>query len=1229
VLKLRRIELLGFKSFSDRGEIAVQDTGVTAIVGPNGCGKSNVSDAIAWVLGEQSAKSLRGEKMEDVIFNGTRNRPPMGMAEVTITLTETNPLPPVESLPESSQANGQTNGYANGHPNGHANGHGNGHTNGHANGAATYVNGTDSPPAGPRDIVVQRRLYRDGESAYLIDGKACRLRDIHEIFLGTGLGPNSYAIIEQGRIGQLLSSKPMDRRALVEEAAGITKFKAKRKLAESRLEAARQNLSRVNDILAEVDRQRNSLKRQAGKARRYIELRNRMREILSAVFATRADMLVHKQEEVEFDLAAIGDAGRRLEAEIERLNALVHQRRDDVTDAEKTLSEGHARHSEVELEREKATQRVERLEDQIRALEERKATLGEEHTRIVEELDRNQGELAARAAQLEETETDRLGVIESIERMKTVLTGLNEERAGEERAIGELRRQQFEVIGNEARIGNEITSRREMIQRILAQIDRLEREAAVVLEFASRINEEVASARNEHLDYKAGMMRLQTQLAAAEEECAHGREKYSESVQAAADCRSKRDGIQNRLQTIGDLAVRRAYSTESVQQFFNYVRGRDWEPLGMLADFIEVDTRYESIVEDFLRPELQYVVVKDRAQAAAALSIVKDVTRGRLECLVLNGETPLQAPEQIADAIPLFDVVKFDERVKHVANYFRNAYVVETVEKAWELADKYPHCRFVATSGEVIHGHVVSWGQREALGPLSLKREIRQLDRDLDAAVRETALREEESKTIEDKLKDAEAQRGRLVSEVQEIEKTILMTDHRVRTLSGDLAHAQQRLEVARTEISRFTQERNELEAAIQESEAQRAGIAATKEAILREIALRSINSEALVTEIESKRRELGEIQARLAVLEERRSSIEREIATLEQQVRELQERGDRAEQQIQQAEEQQMQSRAAIESLDLARQELLAEHDRLNQRIAEISATLEELRNELHGAEQKWDESRAELDAWKDRHTALEIERTKVDSDLKHLASSCWSELNETIEAVCLKSFEVLPLEQLELQEKEYEDIREKMESMGAVNMMAVEEYQEAEQRFEFLSGQRQDLLDSIRDTAQAITEIDTVCRKQFKEAFEAIDAGFRTAFVHLFGGGHGELRLMEDPGQEETDAGVEIVAQPPGKKLQNVLLLSGGEKALTALALLIAMFRFKPSPFCVLDEVDAPLDDANVDRFANMVREMSSQTQFIVITHSKRTMETASTLYGVTMEEPGISKIVSVRLN
>ncbi len=1214
MLKLRRIEILGFKSFSDRGEIAVQDTGVTAIVGPNGCGKSNVSDAIAWVLGEQSAKSLRGEKMEDVIFNGTRNRAPMGMAEVTITLTDTPSPVPVELV----------------HANGNGNGNGSGNGNGNGNGAhaSSNGNGVHAPaPAGARDIVVQRRLYRSGESAYLIDGRQCRLRDVQDIFLGTGLGHNSYAIIEQGRVGQLLSSKPMDRRALIEEAAGITKFKAKRKLAESRLDAARQNLSRVNDILAEVDRQRTSLKRQAGKARRYIELRDRMRRILSEVFAKRAEMLIYQQEAVETALGAMDGEGRRLESEIERLNALVHQRRLDVAAAEKTLSDSHARHSETELEHEKTTQRIERLADQIRALDERKAALTDERSRIADELGRNQSDLEARTSLLGETEQERFGVVESIERMNAALTGLTDARLSEERAIEQLRRLQFEIVGNEARIGNEITSRTEMVRRLLTQIERLEQEAAGAVIAGADIERDLFAARGEHSGYEAGMASLRAQLAGTESEHTRLREEHAEAVKAVAAASSAHDAIENRLQTIGDLAVRRAYSTESVQQFFNYARGHDCEPLGILADFIEVDSNQEALVENFLRPELQYVVVKDRAQAERALSIVKDVTKGRLECLVLNGDSSIESAETIEGATPLASVVRFDDRLKHFAGCLRGVYLVKDVEQAWDLAGRYPHYRFVVSSGEVVQGNVIGWGEREALGPLSLKRELRELDKQLDLAKRESRLRESKASRLEALVTETNDLRTRLSSEIQEGEKTILTADHRVRTLTADYAHVEQRIQVARGEIARFTEELRELERFIQEAGAQLAGIAASKEAILEEISSRSVHSESLAMDIDTSRRELGEIQSRLAVLEERRSTISREIASLQQKAVELEDRGRRAVEQILQADEQQALAGSQIESLEEARRTLLSERERLNQVILEVLSMIEQLRAELHESEQKWDESRSTLDAWKDRHTALEIERTKVDSDLKHLAGTCWSELNETIESVCLKSFETLPAEELEMREKEYADIREKMDSMGAVNMMAVDEYQEAEQRFEFLNGQRQDLLDSIRDTAQAIDEIDAVCRKQFKEAFEAIDSGFRAAFVHLFGGGHGELRLLEEMG--ESDAGVEIIASPPGKKLQNVLLLSGGEKALTALALLIALFRFRPSPFCILDEVDAPLDEANVDRFANMVREMSSQTQFIVITHSKRTMETASTLYGVTMEEPGISKIVSVRLN
>src|SRR6266581_8274843 len=503
VLKLRRIELIGFKSFSDKGEIVVNESGVTAIVGPNGCGKSNVSDAIAWVLGEQSAKSLRGEKMEDVIFNGTRNRAPMGMAEVTLTLSQL------------------------------ANSNGNG--NGNGNGA--------HPPAGPHEVVVQRRLYRSGESVYLIDGKPCRLRDIQDIFLGTGLGPNSYAIIEQGRIGQLLSSKPSDRRALIEEAAGVTKFKAKRKIAESRLEAARQNLSRINDILAEVDRQRNSLKRQAGKARRYLELRARMRRILSAVFSTRAEMLIDQQENVEIGLALIGGEGKRLEQEIERLNSLVHQRRADVGIAERKLEESRERRSEVELEHEKSIQRSERLQDQIQGLEERKTALAGEKKRALEDLERNNRERDAKGVQLAAIDSEKQIVESDIQQVTASLSSLAESSNSEERAIEQLRGQQFETVGHEARIRNQVSSCKELVGRIRAHVERLEREEAAARAQVSDVETQLNAAREEHSGQQAGFGQLKNQLQAAEETYSKYKVGHADAVQIAAEAKAQEESL--------------------------------------------------------------------------------------------------------------------------------------------------------------------------------------------------------------------------------------------------------------------------------------------------------------------------------------------------------------------------------------------------------------------------------------------------------------------------------------------------------------------------------------------------------------------------------------------------------------------------------------------------------------------------------------------------------------
>ena len=1182
MLKLRRIELFGFKSFYERSEIVINDIGITAVVGPNGCGKSNISDAIAWVLGEQRARSLRGDRMEDVIFSGTDRRSALGMAEVTISLVDDAPA--------------------------------------HSNGG---------PPPGPMEMTVQRRLFRSGESQYLLNGRPCLLRDIQDLFLGTGLGPNSYAIIEQGRIGQLLSARPSERRTVIEEAAGVTKFKAKRKLAESRLQAARNNLSRVNDILSEVERQRNSLKRQSGKARRYRQVRRRMRDVLGAVFSTRAELLIDGQARVDLALAGISSEGERLEAKVRELDGQVHRSREGVETEEKRLDEAREVQVATKLDLEKAHQRIERFQDQVRSLDERLRELIAEKDRVMEDLKTRQEEVAASVSRLGQADQSLVEARTNHERAQATLEATGRLGSETEATIDGLRNSRFDIVGCEAKIGNELSGKVALAQRLDGQVDRVKGEEEEALRATQECRAKLEAAQRQHSSTQAEISRLALERDRVESEFREVSSEHDLAQQAAREARSSEEGMRHRLETIRELSLDRAYGTEAVQQFFNHVRDESWAPMGIVADFVEVEPDYEAVVEDLFHSELQYVVVEDLLHAEKALAIARGATRGRLDVLVADPspETSGEA-EVISDAKPVVDLVRLDSRLQFFQNHVRNAYIVDDLSIAWRLSGSHQGKTFVARSGEVVRDRVISWGERSSHGPLSLKRELRDLDRRVEAARRESHAASKRAEELGERIERLDQSKQALTLQLQEAEKEALGLDHGQQSLAAELERTQQRLEMAQAEIRRFAAERKELEDALVRARTGLETVRAEKSAIDEQLQIQSEESGRLRSDLETQSLAVAEFRSQLAVLEERKEALSRDIAALRVQESDLEARCRQVEEQIEGTGAQKTVALASIEADQLRQEELGVRVEELQDQISGVLGGLETLRSNLHQAETGWDEARAVLDGWKDRHNQLDIEKTQIDADLKHLVSLCFSELGENIESVCLDSFETLTPEELEERDSEYQELRRKIDSIGAVNMMAVEEYEEAAERFEFLTGQRQDLLDSIRDTTLAIEEIDTVCRQQFSEAFNLINKGFTEAFVDLFGGGHGELRLVDQDG-DTSDAGIEIVAQPPGKKLQNVLLLSGGEKALTALSVVIALFRFKPSPFCVLDEVDAPLDDVNIDRFAKLIRVMSDETQFIVITHSKRTMETANQLYGVTMEEPGISKVVSVRLN
>lgn len=1202
MLKLRRIEIIGFKSFHDRSEIMIGDNGVTAVVGPNGCGKSNISDAVAWVLGEQRARTLRGDRMEDVIFNGTGKRAPLGMAEVSISLLD-------ERVPS-------TNGS------GHANGNGSGNGNGNA-----------GPPPGPAELTVQRRLFRSGESQYLLNGRACRLRDIQDIFLGTGLGPNSYAIIEQGRIGQILSARPADRRTIVEEAAGITRFKAKRKLAESRLQAAEKNLARVNDIRSEVDRQRNSLKRQAGKARRYREVRQRLREVLAGVFSTRAETLITAQEAVAGEMAAMAGEGRGLDERISVLDGRVHGAREEVGTREQRLEDARERRGAGQLDLEKAGQSIERQQERIRSLDTRTSDLTSDLERLDSELANRSVAIESSRERMSGIERDQQTVSAEAASSEAALADLARRKKEEESGLELARGRRFDIVGREAGLGNEIGAKEALLERVRSHSGRVTQERDEAREAVGKVSGEVRSVEAERGGLETEIERLVRESEASEERIGAATAANGTATSALAEARSAEEAVRHRLATIRELSVERAYGTESLQDFFSSVRDEAWAPMGIVADFIDVEAGHEALIESLLHVELQYIVVADLSQASRALDRARESRGGHLDFFILeaDGRSPA-TPEPVAGARPVAELLRFDPRLEPFARTIASAYVVDDFRSAWDLSRRHAGKTFVARSGEVVRDRVVSWGERSGHGPLSLRREMRELDRRGEELGRLASAAAQESEATQTRLDALLEERERLRGLIRDAETAVLGLDHRLGTLRAELERAEQRLRVSSGELERLMDEARGLEARMARARSEIAETRETRVAIDAEITARTEASTRLAGEAERGTARLSELRSRQAVLLERAEAVKREIETVSTQMGELRERRGWTTRQIEASREQRAAALGQIDEDAARRDALAAELERLRQQIEMDLEGLEASRRDLREAESGWDEARSALDAWKDRRNTAEIRRAEIDSDLRHLVSSCQSELGEPIESVCLDTFETLGPEELEAYEEEHRALRQRLDAMGNVNMMAVEEYEEAEQRFEFLSTQRQDLLDSIRDTSQAIEEIDSVCARQFSEAFREINERFRQSFLDLFGGGHGELRLIQEKDKaegERADAGIEIVAQPPGKKLQNVLLLSGGEKALTALSLVLALFRFKPSPFCVLDEVDAPLDDANVDRFANMIRLMSEETQFIVITHSKRTMETANQLYGVTMQEPGVSKVVSVRLN
>jgi chromosome segregation protein len=1287
LLKLKKLQILGFKSFCDRTELKFHGEGIAAIIGPNGCGKSNIADAISWVLGEQSAKSLRGSRMEDVIFSGTRDRNPTGMAEVSLTLIDpeiyggpdTNApteieiqddLPAEENWDEAevrAQAAAETERAVEEAQPGKTE-----EVEGEVAAAAPTaespanelpVNSSTVTVLEPKvvlkirrrkfnqqqhhagEISVTRRLFRSGDSEYLLNGKLCRLRDIQELFMGTGLGPESYALIEQGRIGQILSSRPTDRRAIIEEAAGITKFKTKKRLAEARLEDAKTNLNRVNDIFEEVTRQMNSLKRQASKAERYAKLRDEMRAKLRVVLASKFTQM--DQESVTLD------------TQIRQLGEEIGQQTESVQQSEAEHSErtqrGYAIDAETRQNRERLNQIAiegDRGKARIRTNEERCAELivrtasaetelaqaQNRLTALEEERDGHQQVLDSAAADLAAAQQELTLSQQETACAATNLAMLEQEQESHRTAI-------LEAVGAASNLRNRLTQSEERLAGIGREEQRLRAEIAT----AASQSEAFGGQRGQiALEFESVSQRasgLATEIASLRETIENKRAAENETKKHLDSLRSEFATALGKKGSLEAVIAEHGYSTESVRRLFQSgaMQGGN-TPAGVLADFLEVEPRYERVVEDFLRDELNFVVVKSWDAADEGLRLLRSDVNGRATFLVHPEDSQAKfsfVADESHHYAPLNDTVLplknsirvlngFGKSLEVILPKLGNGYIVPDPAVARELALSSPDAFFLSQTGECFHNVTVTGGKQRSEGPLSMKRELRDVLRLLEEL--ERALREKEmlALTLAREIKDHSSLLDRMEEEKREAEKQAMTSGHLLKQLENEMTRVRERISISERELQRLVAERQEQEGLIASRHAELTAIEGTRAQLELQLAAGQDRLGALRRQRDVAAATTSQRAARVATLEERHRSATTLLQRIEALVSEMRERAGAL--QVQMASASAEIAQRQNENVQLAEQivQFEAERNAGEAREGLLQLESEQVRARLVEIEELLRNTRQQLDLARDRRGELSATAAKLQSDLQHLADTCLNELGMERAALMADTTgaAAIPLlagEELAAEDLAHREMRARLDAMGPVNMMALEEYKETAERHEFLATQRKDLLDAIADTAATIREIDQVSRQKFEEAFNKINENFQGTFRKLFGGGHGFMRLTDL--ENSAESGIDVVASPPGKKLQNVLLLSGGEKALTALALLVGIFQYTPSPFCILDEVDAPLDESNIARFTELVREMSVQTQFILITHSKRTMSIAPVLYGVTMQEPGVSKLVSVR--
>ncbi|MCR2804980.1 chromosome segregation protein SMC [Paenibacillus soyae] len=1181
---LKRIELAGFKSFADKTELEFVN-GITAVVGPNGSGKSNISDGIRWVLGEQSAKSLRGGKMEDIIFAGSDARKAVNYGEVSLTLDNSDNALPLEY----------------------------------------------------NEVTVTRRVHRSGDSEYMINKQPCRLKDITELFMDTGIGKEAYSIIGQGRIEEILSTRSEDRRGIFEEASGIVKYKSRKREAQKKLDETEQNLLRIHDLVSELEDQVGPLKKQSEKAIHFKALKETLKTKEISMYVHNIETVHQTWSEAKGKLDKLTAEQLQLSTIVSKHDAHLEQDRLQLRDIEQALDQLHESMLQISEDVEKCEGFGEVLKERKRNLEQNKKQLEEsiaaQDARIAA-LTKDEAEFRSRAAALE-LELAELRTKLAAEEANLIGVAGGAVVDAEERLKGEL----LDVLSAMAQHRNEIRYAAQQKETLQRRMERLSEDESKWAEQQAKLEERRKSlelslaetlgalekTRNKMLEESESVKTLASQMDEVMSSIRKWEQRLDSHISRRDTMKEMQDALDGFMQGVKEVlkaARRTSGGIEGVH--------------GAVAELVRVPQRIEIAVETALGGALQHIVMEDERTARNAIAFLKQRQLGRATFLPLDVIRGRMVPENDKRTIASVEgfvgvaseLVQCDERYQAIVNnLLGNVLLAETLEQANRIASRCQYrYRVVTLEGDVVNaGGSMTGGslQKKGASLLGRGRQIEALDQEIKEAQGTVAqlrsrlsdLRKEHSirsQNMEELREQAEQCRIReqgIRSEQQQLQSEAKMLSEQNELSTSERSSQTMEQEqidqlaaAAEQRLEQLTQDEARLQEAIRMAEERRKASESAKEELQGQltdlkIAVAKTDQEKLSFEDQATRvrSDIQRAKGELANLRSLYAQQEEEIAR----------HGEETVTQIEQLNHLRIKKANCAEQTDLKRSARA-------QRIAE-----------LEQGESETKEQRAQLRAIEDQIRSTEIAVNRQDVELDNLLRKLSEEYELSFELA--KEQYPVPEDVLGAQ-NEVRDLKRQISALGEVNLGAIEEYERVKERYDFLSEQKDDLIEAKTALYQVIKEMDDEMSKRFRSTFEAIRGHFVVVFAKLFGGGRADLIMVEP--DRVLDTGIDIVAQPPGKKLQNLQLLSGGERALTAIALLFAILQVKPVPFCVLDEVEAALDEANVARFAQYLREFSDLTQFIVVTHRKGTMEEADVLYGVTMEEGGVSKLVSVRL-